>query len=44
MKIFKKGNKITTNNLNCFVVIDVNNEQVVCKDMLTDEFILFDKT
>lgn len=42
--IFVKGNRITTNRLNYFEVIDVNDSQVVCKDLLTDEFSIFDKT
>ena len=42
--IFEKGNKITTNRLNCFEVIDVNEHQVVCRDLLTDDFSVFSKT
>ena len=42
--IFEKGNKITTNRLNCFEVIDANDSQVVCKDLLTDDFSVFSKT
>ena len=42
--IFEKGNKITTNRLNCFEVIDVNKHQVVCRDLLTDDFSVFSKT
>lgn len=42
--IFEKGNKITTNNLNCFEVIDTNDYQVVCKDLLNGDFSVFDKT
>lgn len=42
--IFKKGNKITTNRLNCFEVIDNNEYQVVCRDLLTDDFYIFSKT
>jgi transposase len=42
--IFKKGNKITTNRLNCFEVIDDNDYQVVCRDLLTDDFSVFSKT
>lgn len=42
--IFEKGNKITTNRLNCFEVIDVNDSQVVCRDLLTDDFFVFYKT
>lgn len=44
MDIFKKGNKITTNRLNCFEVIDVNSYEVVCKDLLTGDFSIFSKT
>lgn len=36
--IFEKGNIITTNNLNCFEVIDSNDYQIVCKDKLTGDF------
>lgn len=42
--IFEKGNKITTNRLNCLEVIDTNDSQVVCKDLLTDDFFVFSKT
>lgn len=42
--IFEKGNKITTNRLNCFEVVDINKNQVVCRDLLTDEFFIFSKT
>ena len=42
--IFVKGNRITTNRLNCFEVIDVNDSQVVCRDLLTDDFSVFSKT
>lgn len=42
--IFEKGNKITTNDRNCLEVIDTNEYQVVCKDLLTDDFMVFSKT
>lgn len=42
--IFEKGNRITTNRLNCFEVIDVNDSQVACRDLLTDDFSVFSKT
>ena len=42
--IFEKGNIITTNKLNCFEVIDVNEYQVVCKDLLNGDFYVFSKT
>ena len=41
--IFTKGNKITTNRVNVFEVIDSNNYQVVLKDLLTDDFCVLDK-
>ena len=41
--IFEKGSKITTNRLNCFEVIDVNEYQVVCRDLLTGDFSVFSK-
>lgn len=42
--IFDKGNKITTNGLNCLVVIDTNEYQVVCRDLLNGDFYVFSKT
>lgn len=33
--IFIKGNRITTNKRNCFEVINTNEYQVVCKDLIT---------
>lgn len=42
--IFVKGNKITTNQLNCFVVIDTNDYQVCCQDLLTLDFCVFTQT
>lgn len=42
--IFKKGNKITSNGITCFEVIDSNDYQVVLKDLLTDDFNVFKKT
>lgn len=44
MEIFKKGNRITTNKLNCFEILDVNDYQICCKDLLTDDFSVFSKT
>lgn len=41
--IFEKGNKITTNILNCFEVIDSNDYQIVCKDLLTGDFEILTK-
>lgn len=43
-EIFEKGNKITTNRLNCLEVIYTNTHQVVCKDLLTGELDVFSKT
>lgn len=42
--IFEKGNIITTNRRNCLEVIDYNDYQVVCKDLLTNDFSVFSKT
>lgn len=42
--ILEKGKKITTNRRNLFEVIDVNEHQVVCEDLLTDDFSVFSKT
>jgi hypothetical protein len=42
--IFEKGNKITTNNRNCFVILDVNDDSICCKDLLTNDFSIFSKT
>ena len=32
--IFYKGNKITTNRFNSFEILDVNESDIVCKDLL----------
>lgn len=42
--MFEPGNKITTNRTNCFEVIASNSYQVVCKDLLNDDFIVFEQT
>jgi hypothetical protein len=42
--IFKKGNRITTNGLNCFEILDANDHYISCKDLLTDDFSIFSKT
>lgn len=42
--IFEKGNKITTNGMTYFKVIDSNDYEVVLKDLLTDDFYVFNKT
>lgn len=42
--MFEKGNKITTNGISCFEVIDSNDYEVVCKDLLTGDFNIFKKT
>lgn len=42
--IFFKGNKITTNKINCLEVVDFNEYQVVCRDLLTNDFSVFFKT
>lgn len=42
--IFEKGNRITTNRRNVFEIIDVNESQIVCRDLLNDDFSVFDKT
>jgi hypothetical protein len=42
--IFKKGNRITTNGISCFEVIDSNENSIVCKDLYTDDFMVFSKT
>ncbi len=44
MDIFKKGNRITTNRLNCFEVLDVNEYEICCKDLLNGDFSVFSKT
>jgi len=42
--IFSRGNVITTNGRNCFEVLDANTTEVVCRDMLTDDYAIFSKT
>ena len=42
--LFKKGNKITINGRNCFLILDVNESDIACKDLLTDDFDVFSKT
>jgi hypothetical protein len=42
--MFEKGNKITTNNRNCFEILEVNDDSICCRDLLTNEFLIFSKT
>ena len=42
--MFEKGNRITTNGISCFEVIDSNEDDVVCKDLLTEDFMIFSKS
>jgi hypothetical protein len=42
--IFYKGNKITTNRFNCLEILDVNESDIACKDLLDGEFYIFSKT
>ncbi len=42
--MFEIENKITTNGLNYFEIIAVNEYQIVVKDLLTGEFNIFSKT
>jgi uncharacterized Fe-S cluster-containing protein len=42
--IFYKGNKITTNRINCLEILDVNESDIVCKNLLDGEFHIFSKT
>ena len=42
--MFETGNLITTNNLNCFLIVDSNENKIVCKDLLNDDFCILDKS
>lgn len=43
-KMFTAGKFITTNKLNCFEIIAVNETSVVCQDVITKDFCIFEKT
>lgn len=42
--LFNTGNIITTNNQNCLEIIASNTDEIVCRDLLTDDFCILKKT